>query len=479
MTPLSPATLPALPPYVARFGYNRAAVRAGIAHLSVGNFHRAHQAWYIDRLLHLPGNEGWGICGIGVMDTPAERAKAAAMQAQGGLYTLTRFDADGTPHRHVVGSIVEFLYAPDDMAAVLAKLADPDIRIVSMTVTEGGYNQDRHGAYRLDTQAVQADLALPHAPATVFGLIVEALRLRRAAGVAPFSVLSCDNLINNGHAARTAVITHARALDEDLAAWIAARTAFPNAMVDGITPAVGPAERDRINTASGIDDAVPVFAESYVNWVLEDAFSNTHPDLAAVGVRMTHDVRPYELAKLYMLNASHSMLSYPAQLAGFTFVDDAMREPLIYGLLEQFMERDVIPALSQPPGMDLHAYKTELLDRFANPAVRDQVARLSGGGAVKLPVFLGPTIARVLAAGADHRRLAFGLAAFTRYLGGVADTGAHFTPQEPALPDTGPAALLRELGAVPGSDFAATVAAMGEAIAARGALSVLRDLLAG
>lgn len=487
MQALSESLLAALPHGVAAPAYRRSAVRAGIAHLSVGNFHRAHQAWYIDRLLAEPSQQGWGICGIGLLDTPAERAKAAAMAGQNGLYTLSRFDAGGTATRQVVGAIVEFLYAPDDIEAVLRRLSDPAIRIVSMTITEGGYNQDRvTGRYRIDAPEVVAELAAPHRPRSAFGVIVEALRRRRDAGAGPFTAMSCDNLINNGGVTREAVVSHARALDPALADWIERHVAFPNAMVDGITPAVGPEECARIAAATGIDDRVPVFSESYMNWVMEDAFCAGRPDFERVGVRMVPDVHPYELAKLHMLNASHSMLAYPAQLAGLRCVDEALGEPQIRRLLERFMEIDVIPMLAEPPGMNLQDYKNELLARFGNPAIRDQVARISGGGAVKWPVFLAPTIRAVVARGGDVRRLAFGLACFLRYLGGIDDRGQRFEPNEPALSpadlalarDPDPAAalgmtLLHEIGVAPGGALAEAVLRMRHAIAQGGALAAL------
>ena len=246
MVPLTTATLANHSSGVAP-PYDRAKIRAGIAHLSVGNFHRAHQAWFLDRLLAVPGHEEWGILGIGLLDVPAEREKAEAMRAQDGLYTLTRHAPDGATERRIVGSIVEYLHAPDDPAAVLARLDDPAIRIVTMTITEGGYNRDsRTGAYATDAPEVVRELADPTNPRSAFGFIVEALRRRRAAGVPAFTVQSCDNLPDNGGVTRAAVAAHARALDAGLAEWIQAEVAFPSSMVDGITPATGPAERARL-----------------------------------------------------------------------------------------------------------------------------------------------------------------------------------------------------------------------------------------
>lgn len=452
MVALRATSLPGLPERVQRPGYDRGAVRAGIAHFSVGNFHRAHQAVYVDRCLALPGQEGWGIVGVGLIDNPAERAKAEGMAAQGGLYTLSLFPPHGEPSSSVVGAIVDYLFAPADPAAVLTRLRDPAIRIVSMTITEGGYNLDETtGAFRLDTPDIAHDLAHPEAPRTVFGFIATALAQRRSAGLPAFTVLSCDNLRHNGHIARQAVLAFASARDPGLAEWIAANVTFPNCMVDRITPAVGPADVARLNELTGIDDQLPIFAEDFIQWVVEDKFCAGRPALEQVGVQLTDDVDGYEQVKLRMLNASHSMLSFPGLLAGYRLVHEAMADPHILALVRSFLDRDVIPLLTAPPGMSLAAYRDAVLERFANPAVADQLLRITSDGASKIPVFLGGTIRACLESGGDHRRLAFLLAAFAHYLGGVDDRGAAFAPLEPQLTaadhalaaDPDPAAALR------------------------------------
>jgi mannitol-1-phosphate/altronate dehydrogenase len=490
MPPLRATNLAALPPQVQPPAYNRAAVRAGIVHFSVGNFHRAHQAAYLDRCLALPGHEGWGICGVGLIDNPAERAKAQGMAEQDGLYTLTLFPPRGTPTSTVIGSIVDYLFAPADPAAVLARLRDPAIRIVSLTVTEGGYNLDEAtGAFRLDAPDVVHDLAHPEAPRTVFGFIVAALARRRADGLAPFTVLSCDNLRHNGQVLRKGVLAFAAARDSSLAEWIAAEVAFPSGMVDRITPAVAPADVARLNALTGIDDRLPVFAEDYLQWVLEDRFPAGRPALEQVGVQFTDDVAAYEQIKLRMLNATHTMLSYPGLLGGYRLVHEAMADPRILAYLQAFLDQDVIPLLAAPPGMAVDSYRDTVLSRFANPAVNDQLLRITSDGASKIPVFLGDTIRATLAAGADHRRLAFALAAYGRYLGGVADDGARFEPQEPHLTaadraalvaaSSGPAAALR-IGAFKGLEltgpFMASVEGYGALIASQGALPTLAGL---
>ena len=490
MVALRVSTLRELPDQVRRPAYDREKVDAGIAHFSVGNFHRAHQAVYVDRVLALPGQAGWGICGIGLIDNEAERAKAAGFAKQDGLYTLTLFPPAGEPQLSVVGAIVDYLFAPADPAAVLRRLGRDTVRIVSLTITEGGYNLDEAtGAFRLEAPDIAHDLAHPEAPRTVFGFVTAALADRRARGMRPFTVLSCDNLRHNGDILRQCVLAFARARDPELATWIEAEVTFPNCMVDRITPAVSPADVQRLNALTGIEDQIPVFAEDFIQWVVEDRFCDGRPALEQVGVQFTDDVKAYEQIKLRMLNASHSVLSYPGLLAGYRFVHEAMADRHILELLRTFLDRDVIPLLEAPPGMALDAYRDSVLGRFSNPAVNDQLLRITSDGGSKIPVFLGDTIRACLGSGADHRRLAFVLAAFVRYLGGVDDQGGRFTPQEPHLTpadralaaDPDPLAALR-IGAFNGlgldaSDrFVHSFAGYRKLIAEQGALATLAGL---
>jgi mannitol-1-phosphate/altronate dehydrogenase len=437
MYPLHASSLAALPEHIGRPDYDRSRLGTGIVHFSVGNFHRAHQAVYLDRCLALAGQEGWGICGVGLIDSPAERAKADALRSQDGLYTLTLFPPDGDPSTQAVGSIVEYLFAPADRDAVLARLADPATRIVTLTVTEGGYNLDEaSGNFRLDTPDVAHDLAHPEAPRTVFGFIVAGLERRRAAGTGPYTVLSCDNLQHNGEVIRRCVLAFAGARDPELAAWIEANVTFPCCMVDRITPGVTADDAARLNARSGVNDAAPVFAEDFIQWVIEDRFCAGRPALERVGVEFSDEVAAYEQIKLRMLNATHSMLSYPALLAGYGFVYEALADRTIHDYLHAFLDRDVIPLLRAPAGMSLGAYRDTILRRFSNPAIRDQLARIASDGAAKIPIFLGDTLRALLAAGGDHRRLAFLFAAFGRYLDGRDDRGTRFEPLEPHLTTT-------------------------------------------
>lgn len=434
MVALSQATLSSLPKRIKQPEYNRAALTAGIVHISVGNFHRAHQAAYIDRCLGLPDQADWGICGMGVVDSPAERAKAEALGRQDGLYSLTLYPPHSGPTCRIVGSIVDYVFAPDDPAKAVAKLAEPAVRIVSMTITEGGYNiDDATGRFRLDAPDVARDLASPDAPRTVFGLVTAALERRRAAGTRPFTLLSCDNLVQNGEVLRKAVLAFAEARDPALAAWIDANVTFPNSMVDRITPAVAPADVARLNELNKIEDEIPVYAEDFGQWLIEDRFCNGRPALQQGGARFTPDVKPFEQLKLRILNASHSVLAYPGLLGGYEFVHQVMNDVRILWLLRAFLDRDVIPLLEAPQGMTPEAYRDIVLERFYNPNINDQLARIASDGASKIPVFLGETLSARIDAGGDLRRLAFLLAAFTQYLAGKGDNGARITPQEPRL----------------------------------------------
>lgn len=416
--------------------YARERLRIGIAHIGVGNFHRVHQATYIDSCLHLPGHEDWAICGIGLGDTAGARAKADAFRQQDGLYCVIEFPASGKTFSRVIGAMVDYLHAPSDPDAVLDRLADPATRIVSLTITEGGYNIDEAtGNFMLNTPDVASDLE-GHAPRTVFGYLTEALRRRMQAGEQAFTVLSCDNLRKNGDTARRAVLAFAQARDPALATWIAEHVQFPNSMVDRIAPSVPENMHKVLTCISGIRDLTPAIGEPYTQWVLEDRFSAGRPDFAAVGVEMRSDVDSFEAMKGRLLNASHMLLAYPAILMGYRLVAEAMADPLLYCLLNCFMERDVIPILDGPLDVSLYRYKDKVLERFANPAMADQLLRVAHDGAAKLPVFHSQTICQLVTKGGYIERIAFLLACFNAYLRGIDEQGQSFEVKEPHLNDT-------------------------------------------
>jgi mannitol-1-phosphate/altronate dehydrogenase len=457
LTPLSQQTLGHLGPSIAVPAYDRRALKAGIVHFGMGNFHRVHLAVYVDRCLAKPGAEAWGICGVELIDSPANRAKADAYRAQDTLYSVTECDPHGGAETRVIGALIGYHHAPADPEAVLAQLASPDTHIVSMTITEGGYNLDETtGAFNLANPDVASDLS--GAPLrTVFGFIAEGLRRRRDAGLPAYTVMSCDNLRHNGVTARTAIVGYAKAKDAALAAWIDANAAFPNSMVDRIAPQVPEERRRWLNERSGIDDKVPALGEDFMQFVIEDVFSDGRPDLGAVGVELRSDVGVFEVMKQRILNASHMMLGYPGLLSGHRIVHEAMAEQRFYKHLDIFCDLDVIPNLEAPEGVSLPAYKTKVLDRFANPAINDQLQRLAMLAWAKIPVYHGKIIEALLKKGSDLRREAFFLACIERYLGGVDDKGVPFKVDEPNITEAEWAMIRGDdpLGFLRGSPFVA------------------------
>jgi mannitol 2-dehydrogenase len=371
--------------------YERDAITVGIVHFGVGNFHRSHQAMYIDRLMAASDAHEWGICGVGVL--PSDALMRDVMGAQDCLYTVVARHPDGSLEPRVVGSIVEYIFAPDDPESVLLRLTDPAVRIVSLTITEGGYfNNPATGSFDGSDPSVVHDLQNPNRPNTVFGFIVEGLRRRRAAGIEPFTVLSCDNLQGNGSFARQAVIEFARIGDPSFADWIEKEIAFPNCMVDRITPATTPADRDALRQHFGVDDLWPVPAEPFSQWIVEDHFPNGRPALEAVGVQFVPDVTPYELMKLRLLNASHQAIAYLGALQGYVLVDETMRDDTIHAYLAAYMRREAVPTLVGVEGIDLDAYIDTLLGRFSNPMMRDTLLRLATDGGNRMATFALPTL---------------------------------------------------------------------------------------
>ena len=421
MTLLRARTLESFAPVAELPHYDRSAVRPGIVHVGVGGFHRAHQAMYIDRLMNKGEAMDWGICGVGLL--PKDERMRDVMSAQDGLYTLVVKHPDGKWEPRVIGSIVEYLYAPDDPDAVIEKMADPSIRIVSLTVTEGGYNID-HFTHQFDLTfpPVAADLHSDR-PATVFGLVTAALARRSERGVAPFTIVSCDNVSSNGHVARTAFTAFARATRPDLADWMDSHVRFPNSMVDRITPQTTDEDRAEIAERFGIDDGWPVVAEPFAQWVLEDDFSEGRPRYEEVGVQVVDDVEPYEMMKLRLLNAGHQVLGCLGHLAGYRMLHDVAQDPLFAELLMRYLDREGTPTLRAVPGIDLADYKRELLARFSNAGTRDTVARICTDVSDRIPTFLVPVIRDRLAAGGEVGRGVAVVAGWARYAEGVDEQG--------------------------------------------------------
>lgn len=422
MTRLKNDNLSRLPREVARPAYDRREVTPGIVHFGVGGFHRAHQAMYLDALMNRGEALDWGIVGVGVM--PGDRRMQQALAAQDHLYTLVIKHPDGRREPRVIGSLIDYRFAPDDPAAAIELLADPTIRIVSLTVTEGGYNvHPVSGEFDLAAPDIRHDLEHPEAPRTTFGLIVEGLARRRERGIAPFTVMSCDNIQGNGEVARETFCAYARARDPGLADWIEAEVAFPNAMVDRITPVTSEADIAELAARFGIEDAWPVVCEPFTQWVLEERFVAGRPALEKVGVQLVEDVVPYELMKLRLLNASHQALTYFGYLAGYRYAHEVCRDPLFVDFLLDYMRRESSPTLAPVPGIDLEAYRLTLIERFANPEVKDTLARLCAESSDRIPKWLVPVIREQLANGGEIHRSAAVVASWARYAEGVDERG--------------------------------------------------------
>ena len=434
---LSAGALPNLPADIAAPGYRRADLSAGIVHFGVGNFHRAHQAVYLDDLFNQGRNHDWAVVGAGVR--AADELVREKLGEQDWLTTVVEQEAHATTAR-ITGSMIDFI-APGDVAAVLSGLAQPNIRIVSMTITEGGYYISP-ATQRFD--ATHPDIVFDahniEAPKTVFGLIVAALRRRRAAGVPPFTVMSCDNIPGNGHVTENAVCGLAELVDPELAAWIRREVAFPNSMVDRITPATTDRERGLLHDSFGLDDNWPVFCEEFRQWVLEDKFPTGRPALEEAGVTFTADVAPYELMKIRILNGGHATIAYPAGLLDIHFVHEAMEDAQIAAFLKKLTKEEIVPTVPPPPGVDLGGYQELIARRFANPKIGDTIARLCFDGSNRQPKFILPVAADRVKAGARVDGLALVSALWCRYCYGESESGQTIAPNDPSWDRTQAAA---------------------------------------
>ena len=427
---LTNAALPRLPPSVLRPTYDRARVATGIVHLGLGAFTRAHLSVYTDDVL-ATGDHRWGILGASLR-SPDTRD---ALSPQDGLYTLAARDASGERLR-VIGALTGQLVAPENPAALIKAMAAPSMHIVSLTVTEKGYCHDpATGALREDHPDVLHDLSHSQAPRSAPGILAAALAKRRAAELAPFTVLSCDNLPANGRTVRRVLLRFAELADPELAKYLAGHLVCPSTMVDRIVPATTDQDRARISTALGVQDAWPVVTEPFSQWVIEDDFPLGRPDWSAHGAEFTSDVAPYELMKLRLLNGAHSTLAYLGYLAGCETVADAMAQPAIAAFVARLMHDEVTPVLKPPPGADVEAYKRALLERFRNPALRHRTWQIAMDGSQKLPQRLLGTIRDRLARGLPIPHLALGVAAWIRYVTGTDEAGRAIDVRDPLAHD--------------------------------------------
>jgi fructuronate reductase len=399
----------------------------GIVHLGIGNFHRAHQALYTEEAMLARGGD-WGICGVTLQGNVTRRD---ALMAQDGLYSVVERGPGGV-RVTVARALREVLAMPFDRVRLFDLLTDPRVRIVSLTVTEKGYCRDpQTGDADFANENVIRDLDNPHEPATVPGILTAALKLRRDAGIAPFTVLSCDNLSHNGAALKQVVRSFAAKLDAALAAWIDEQVAFPSTMVDRIVPATTDADREAARAALGVADAEPVPCEPFRQWVIEDRFPTGRPAWDAVGAQLVEDVAPFEIAKLRMLNATHSTLAYLSMLAGLTTISDAVGYAPLRALIHAMMTHEIAPSLDVPASFDLLAYRDALLDRYANPALKHACAQIAMDGSQKLPPRILSTIAARIESGDSYERLALAVAAWFVFLRGRAENGEPYKISDP------------------------------------------------
>ena len=426
--PLGNDALDSLPRHVLRPRYDRTRLTPGIVHIGLGNFHRAHQAWYLHRLMQDGLATDWGILGAGVRSGDAEMRKR--LLAQDCLTTLIELDPAGA-HVEVTGAMVGFLPVEPDNTCLIAKMSDPAIRIVSLTVTEGGYYQHPlTGDFDIDHDDIRHDAANPGAPRSAFGAIVAAYSARRAAGHLPFTALSCDNLQGNGDILRRVVVELARLSDPDLADWIDTHAAFPNSMVDCIVPATT-AEVLAKAEALGLQDAAPVTHENFRQWVIEDRFSAGRPPLERVGVTLTNDVHSYETMKLRILNGGHQLLANAGEILGVDTIADCTADRDISAFFTKVQRSEIIPQVAAVPGMTPSAYLDLISTRFTNPEIRDTTRRVAFDGSSRHAGFLLPTLRERSVAGRDVAGLALAEALWARMCAGTREDGSQIAANDP------------------------------------------------
>lgn len=437
-TKLSLATLDDIGGRASLPAYRREEIRPGILHFGVGNFHRAHMAVYLHELFNQGRDLDWGIIGAGVM--PSDQRMRDTLKAQDFLTTVVEQDTTRSAAT-VTGPMLDVITAPD-FHRIIETLADPLIRIVSMTITEGGYFIDpATGKFDPRHPAIVADAQTPDTPKTVFGLIIAGLKARRDAGHPPFTVMCCDNIPGNGEVTEATLCGLANLSDPDFAHWIHENVAFPNSMVDRITPATGQREIDLTRDVYGIEDGWPVFCEEFKQWVLEDKFPLERPALERVGVTFVPDVAPYELMKLRILNGGHAAIAYPAALLDIHFVHEAMEHPLIRAFLAKLEHEEIIPVVPPVPNTSLQDYFTLIENRFSNPKIGDTIPRLAQDGSNRQPKFILPSTADRLTQGSDVRGLALVSALWCRYFEGKSDGGRTIVFNDPSAERLHAAAL--------------------------------------
>ncbi|MFV0431647.1 MAG: mannitol dehydrogenase family protein [Alphaproteobacteria bacterium] len=401
--------------------YNRAEIKAGIIHFGVGGFHRAHQAVYMDDLLNM-GETEWGICGIGVMG--ADKKMHQILQSQDYLYSLTIKHPDGHYDTRVIGSIIDYLYAPDNPEAVISKIAHKDTKIISLTITEGGYNFNQiTEEFDLKNPSIIHDLH-SDTPKTVFGLIIKGLEERKKIGLAAITIQSCDNIQGNGDMSKKMFTAFAAAKNPELATWIKENVYFPNSMVDRITPVTTKSDIEWLEENRGYSDGWPVVTEDFSQWVVEDHFCHGRPPYEKLPIEVVDDVLPYELMKLRLLNASHQALAYFGYLSGYRYAHEVCHDEYFVRFLQNFMHIESEPTLLSLPDVDLALYQKTLIERFANPEIADHLARLCLEGSDRIPKWLVPiTWEQLQKNDPQIKRCAAVIASWTRYMEGIDEKG--------------------------------------------------------
>lgn len=411
-----------LPPNVKTPSYDRDKVKTSIVHIGVGNFHRSHEAFFTDELMERFGILDYGICGVGLLDY--DRRIYNILKDQDGLYTLITKELDGTLTPRVIGSIVEFLFAPENPIAVIEKLAHPDIKIISLTITEGGYNlNEGTGEFDFSNPVVVEDMKNPMSPRTVFGYLAQAMKMRMHRGIGGCTIQSCDNIQGNGNVAKKSLLNYVEKAEPELKSWIEENVSFPNAMVDRITPVTVAEDIDKLRENFMVDDQWPVVCEPFIQWVIEDDYKSGRPDWEKVGVQFVDDVVPFENMKLRLLNAGHSVLGMLGALHGYKTIDEAARDDDFKMFLRAFMDKEASQTLGNLGGIDLEKYKDSLIERFQNIYIKDLISRICLESSAKFPIFVLPTIKAQLKNGGDFSRAAFVVAAWCKYNDGVDENG--------------------------------------------------------
>lgn len=394
--------------------YDRTQVKAGIVHVGIGGFHRAHQAYYTDQLLHHKEIKGWGICGVALLASDDKIFNT--LKEQDGLYTLIVKELDGSLTKRVIGSIVEYLFAPENPVKVIKKMANRDIKIITLTITEGGYNyNEATNEFDFNNPLIKYDLENAQTPKTIFGYLTQALKLRKENGTSGCAIQSCDNIQENGHHTKKMLLSYVEKAEPNLALWIESHVSFPNSMVDRITPVTAASDISNLKETSGIEDAWPVVCEPFIQWVIEDDFIAGRPAWETVGAQFVDDVVPYEKMKLSLLNAGHSVLGILGALLGYTTIDEVVNNANISTFLRNYLDNEVTPTLGKLEGVNLENYKQSLIERFGNVYIKDQVERICSYSSAKIPIFVMPTINAQLAQNGSVKLAAFVIAAWSIY----------------------------------------------------------------